>query len=333
MRGIGGQEAPVRRERNLLVTLADEKYVDQAKQLLSSAYWNAGWKGDYMLLSHGIPEIKLKWFRERGILIRKCAPICNERVGERKIIPIGLSKFYMFTPEFKKWKTVVYLDSDMIVRASLDRMTEKRGFAAVIDTASFNRLGRQFMEYSESSDEKSKRLCREIRDRFEMGADSFNSGVMAFDTGMIGEGTFGELLRIFNRYKIILRFTDQAIFNILFYKKWERLPYAYNIFISHMEKQWGIMRSDAEGIVLHFTTPIKPWMASSSFYGEWKRNLDKADGMDLKKIQKGNRWTDKRIEDYSKILRIRETLFKPVYIATLIGYNMLMLAKNNFPRR
>ena len=46
-------------KKNLLVTLADENYIDRAKQLFSSVYFNAGWKGDYMLLAHEIPEEKL----------------------------------------------------------------------------------------------------------------------------------------------------------------------------------------------------------------------------------------------------------------------------------
>lgn len=40
----------------LLVTLADSSYLDQATQLFSSVYHNAGWRGDYMLLAHEIPE-------------------------------------------------------------------------------------------------------------------------------------------------------------------------------------------------------------------------------------------------------------------------------------
>jgi hypothetical protein len=46
---------------SLIVTIADIKYLDAAKQLFSSIYWNAGWKGDYMLLSLGIPEKELGW--------------------------------------------------------------------------------------------------------------------------------------------------------------------------------------------------------------------------------------------------------------------------------
>ena len=52
-------------KKDLLVTLADRNYINQVKQLFSSVYWNAGWKGDYMLLTHEIPEKDLKWFRTK----------------------------------------------------------------------------------------------------------------------------------------------------------------------------------------------------------------------------------------------------------------------------
>jgi len=58
-------------KKNLLVTIANEKYVDLAKQLFSGVYFNAGWKGDYMLFSFQIPEEELVWFKRRGILIKE----------------------------------------------------------------------------------------------------------------------------------------------------------------------------------------------------------------------------------------------------------------------
>lgn len=50
-------------KKNLIVTLADKNYIDQAKQLFSSVYFNAGWNGDYMLLAHEISESELRWFK------------------------------------------------------------------------------------------------------------------------------------------------------------------------------------------------------------------------------------------------------------------------------
>ena len=132
-------------KRDLIVTLADSKFLPQVKQLFSSVYWNAGWKGDYMLLAHQIPEDELKWFRDKGILIKKCEPLFDKSIG-RDYSPIVLDKLYLFETEFKKWKNVIYLDSDIIVRVSLDKLTKIKGFASV---KSFLKLHGEFNDKSE----------------------------------------------------------------------------------------------------------------------------------------------------------------------------------------
>jgi len=55
---------------SVLVTGCDENYLDAAKALFSSTYFNGNWKGDYMLFHTGIPENELKWFMEKGILTK-----------------------------------------------------------------------------------------------------------------------------------------------------------------------------------------------------------------------------------------------------------------------
>jgi hypothetical protein len=120
-------------KENLLVTLADSMFVQQAKQLFSSVYWNAGWKGDYMLLAHEIPEKELKWFSNKGILIKRCK-LLHDQPTSIRCNPVALDKFYLFTPEFRKWKNIVFLDADMIVKSSLEGLTKIKGFGAVSAT-------------------------------------------------------------------------------------------------------------------------------------------------------------------------------------------------------
>ena len=127
--------------KNLLVTLADKKYILLAKQLFSSVYWNAGWKGDYMLLSHEISEDDLKWFRDKGILVKKCKPLHENAIFYYP--PVVLDKFYLFTEEFKKWKNVVFLDADIIVKAPLERLTSIKYLEATRDI-NFSKLYTQF---------------------------------------------------------------------------------------------------------------------------------------------------------------------------------------------
>lgn len=59
-------------KHNLIVTLANRRYLNHAKQVFSSLYFNAGWDGDYMLLAHQIPKQELEWFSKRGILVKEC---------------------------------------------------------------------------------------------------------------------------------------------------------------------------------------------------------------------------------------------------------------------
>jgi lipopolysaccharide biosynthesis glycosyltransferase len=118
--------------KSLLVSLADENYIDQAKQLFSSVYFNAGWQGDYMLLAHEIPEEKLKWFRNKGILIKECKPLFEGKLESEHPTTV-LCKFYIFTPEFKKWDNIVFLDADMIVRHSIQKLSKVKGFYATVD--------------------------------------------------------------------------------------------------------------------------------------------------------------------------------------------------------
>src|ERR1035437_2558156 len=121
--------------KHLLVALADINCIDQVKQLFSSVYFNAGWKGDYMLMAHDIPEEELLWFRNKGILVKKCKPLHHgkasgieyaeinpleqkERIELRKRYrdaPVLLNKFELFTPEFKTWDIVLYIVCDIIV--------------------------------------------------------------------------------------------------------------------------------------------------------------------------------------------------------------------------
>ena len=90
----------------VLVTLADQSYLEQAKQVFASAYFNAGWKGDYLLLAHEIPEKDLQWFRQKGILIYHCQRIFNPKIAGAH--PAILSKLYLFEDYFKKWQTIIY---------------------------------------------------------------------------------------------------------------------------------------------------------------------------------------------------------------------------------
>lgn len=303
---------------DLLVTLADKNYIDQAKQLFSSVYFNAGWKGDYMLLSYEIPGEDLQWFRNKGISIKECKPLYDR--GIIKSLAIDFNKLYLFTPEFKKWKNIVYLDADAIVRASLDELTKVKGFAAVRCFYS-PELRRHFTPLR-GMDEK---LFSRLEKSYSLKSPAFNAGLMAFSTDIIKGDTVSRLKELFDLYREIIIFNDQPIFNLFFCKRWVSLPSVYNINPTFLINMYGIKPEKVKGIILHFPGP-KPWESKGYFYKEWVYNLEKAELIDLNKIQ--NPLRIRGIKRYCLYLEIKHMgLLLDRYIG-LIG----VFLKNNFPK-
>ena len=190
----------------VLVTLADENYVEQAKQLFSSVYWNSGWKGDYLLLSCDIPERELGWFRDRGIIVKKCDPIVGEVNWINRFPRSVLAKFYLFTPEFRKWDRVIFLDGDIIVRSSLDKLLNLDGFWGGDNTTI--PLNKEFKLYTP------KRLLKD----YNLNSIGFCSGVMSFTTNIIKDDDFDKLVRLTDDYGEYCVWGEQGILNLFFYR-------------------------------------------------------------------------------------------------------------------
>jgi len=282
-------------KRNLIATLSDKNYVDQAKQLFSSVYFNAGWKGDHMLLSHNIPEKELKWFKDKGILVKKCKPLYNKKTATAYVLT-NLSKFYLFTEDMKKWQNIVYLDADIIVRASLDDLTRVKGFAAVMDLV----LPKLYFHI-----QISKKLFENLKG-YDLKSPAFNAGVMTFSTDLIEKDTFSKMKELFEKYGKNINIPDQATLNLFFYQKWKKLPLIYNVY-SNSLIIYSIIIGKVHGIILHFTggrAGNSKTLTSKKhrFYKEWRYNLDRADKIDLSKIPKGEKWSKMQIFAYSLFL-------------------------------
>lgn len=302
---------------NLLVTLADRKYINQAKQLFSSVYWNSGWKGDYMILSHEIPDNELSWFRNKGILIKECTPL-NDSSLTYYYSPVVLDKFYLFTEEFKKWKNIIFLDSDIIVKGSLEKLTRVKHFAAAQDLY-FNKLSSQFFDSKQT-------VFNNVT--YDTDKPAFNSGVFAFNTQIITPHTFNDLNYLFKANRENFRYLDQATLNLYFYTKWEKISPLYNVFVPFHNYN---IPQNISIIILHFITcPDHPqvWENENKYYDEWKSNLEKAEFIDLKNIPKIKDFNFLNIMLSTLLLNIRVNnsfFLKPYIFVEHIWY--LMVAK------
>jgi|GEM_PF-452655 len=265
-------------KENLLVTLADEKSIDQAKQLFSSAYWNGGWEGDYMLLAYRIPKQELPWFKKKGILIKQLSSppitIRKEKWGSH-FPPVVLAKLYVFTPEFKKWKHVIFLDSDIIVKANINQLAATQGFGAVTDM--LPSMEHQIHDGARTTESPAMRKTK-----------VFNSGVFCFSTDIITENTFLKMCVLANEYLArTIYYPDQAILNIFFEKQWKKIPFFFNVYYLKLPPHYRNNPSKIKCAVLHFAGEYKPWHPQSPYYQEWARNLRMADAIDLNNTQNG----------------------------------------------
>lgn len=319
-------------KKNLLVTLADESYIEQVKQLFSSVYWNAGWKGDYMLLSYKIPEKKLKWFRDKGILVKKCKLIYSKSKLKKlyaessadknkfslNYLSIILCKFYLFTIYFKRWRNIIYLDSDITVRASLDELTKIMGFGAVADFP--KKLKEQF-----TRSRKYRTIFTKLTRYYNLKEESFNCGVIIFNTGIIKKDIFSKLKSLLEEYNKVSCFNEQSILNLFFYKKWKKLPLIYNLFPYALIDGYFVRPKKVKGIILHYQE-FKPWVTKDFFYEEWRKNLEKCELINLKQTQIPSKWNNKEIKEYSLYFKRKIPIF---FLCRCIGLFGIFLKEHS----
>lgn len=269
-------------KNSLLVTLADGNYVDQAKQLFSSVYRNAGWTGDYLLLAHDIPDEELSWFRDKGILVKECQPVLTDSDSYIGHAPLTtLCKFYLFTPDFRQWENIVFLDGDIIVRGSLEALSQINGFGAVRILNMFRTsLKGQFHKRSASNEQ----LLKELERNFDLRRPAFNAGVMAFNTDIISDTDFQKLTNLLFHFKDIIFISEETVLNMYFYDTWQELSQVFNICPGYEIHHSGCGPDNLKGVVSHTYSSFpggKPWNLKSPLHPEWKSNLDKADCIDL----------------------------------------------------
>jgi len=287
-------------KKNLLVTLADENYILQAKQLFSSVYWNAGWKGDYMLLSHNVCEENLKWFENKGILIKRCKPLYDDCMGDGNYSTAVLDKFYLFTEEFKKWAHIVFLDSDIIVRDSLETFANAKSINSTRTTK------REFRNYFSFNDSKE---IEDLKKEHYLNRPAFNSGAIAINTNLIQANTFNDLLTLFRKYACISN-GDDSILNLYFYKYWNRVPLVYNLRVNYFPP------IKFKAVILHFERPHrfsvderKPWQNGSEYFDEWNSNLEKAEKIDLENIVEVKTLSNLKAWFYSVLIKLKVLIF------------------------
>jgi hypothetical protein len=319
-------------KRSVLVSLGDARHVDAVKQVFAGAHLHGGWNGDY-LLAHDVPEPDLAWFESRGVHVRRCHGFAE--FGMQLGTPQS-NKFYLFTPEVRRWDRVVYFDADVIVRGSLERLTGVERFAACFDLGSprlVHQLTRpQYAFYRPRRIPRIRRRMapeawRRIRRDYDLRARCFNGGVFAFPSAIVDERLVAALRDLLERYwpSVERGYSDQAVLNLLFYRAWEPLPLAYDLF-PHFVARFiaGTEPQRMDAVVFHCPT-VKPWSLDNAFHDEWADNLRRADEIDLGRPRPPRRtWTAAELARHDAWLLRRWRWGRPRYLLVYRFLNPLL---------
>jgi lipopolysaccharide biosynthesis glycosyltransferase len=260
---------------NVLVTLSDINYLDAAKQLFASAYFNASWQGEFLLLAHDVPASDLSWFIDRGIHIHNCTNADDKLKGKAKI---WWSKLELVRPNMKQWKHILFLDSDIIIRSSLDELTQTKVFGAV--RGIFHRsLKPRFKQPGPNDSDALAMKYKQLINIYDMNSPGFNGGVYSINSDIISDQTWDECEKLYRNYGELMAIFDESIFGLFFYRQWTQLPLRFNVYVHHYN---FTNPNKALGSVLHFVSGQLPWSPTSPYYDEWKSNLERAKNMDCR---------------------------------------------------
>lgn len=265
---------------SVLAVACDKSYVSQAKQVFSGAFYRGAWQGDFLLISYGIRDKDLEWFRERNICILPAGYIWSG--SQNYPNPVLYSRYFSFKEQIRMcWDNVVFMDADIIVNTDLAPLSAVEGFCAVKE------------EYCDFMPDYLNTSPVEVREEIlfgYQGNDVFNSGVFAFSTKIIKENTFDKIVDWTKRYSSGSQWPDQLVLN-MFFKDWTRLPKKYNVQLpasEHVSSEKLAMINDC---VLHFIWKPKPWDIEPHPWKQvWIESLRQADQvyLDPKACKKWN---------------------------------------------
>ncbi|MFA5797702.1 MAG: glycosyltransferase [Candidatus Woesearchaeota archaeon] len=289
------QRIATKEKKDAVITLADSHYVEQAKQLFSSIYHNARWKGDYILLTNGLCKEDEQWFITRGVIIEVVEEFLTPEEKalldtEEKLNPIMFLKFHLFKEKFKRWKNLIYIDGDVVVSRPIDYLSTIKGFHAVRDYAvSYaTPLKYQYMERNEKIpiDKKKRQLIEELKEKMDFEKTAFNAGIFALNTDIITEHTFTELVQLTKKYLLISKYFDQGILNIYFYNTWNELSFHYNFDPFFFNNFFDLHKERFDVVMYHFPSyKNKPWIAGNPYQQLWQENYAIRDSFMKRTVQ------------------------------------------------
>jgi hypothetical protein len=228
--------------KTVVVTLTDQGYWHKAKRTIMDVRSRGEWTGDLVIVTVGfdaprnfIDYYKVISMRVEHIptdqLVEKyrahpIRPTCDNREFAKLT---QWDKFHVFNPAFLQWERVIYLDAGLRVFDRIQILADLECDGSIMapdDAAPYDQEKRfgAIIETDRNTDVVD-RLFQEY-DRSILGERYFLNCIWMYDTALIKNNVFADLVRTMNAYPIC-RCNEMTVMNLIFtfaYKVWKPFP-------------------------------------------------------------------------------------------------------------
>ena len=180
-------------------------------------------------------RVYIKHFKQYGtspILkdSRKLPPTAEQREVVKQCFPmyqkmIHYHKFYIFHRWFKEqYKKCFYIDTGTQIFKPLDKMINLDCTGKLLAHSNAHPLYKEDDKlYTQFDKIVYPDLYEELSFDYNLDVDHFQATVMLFDTSIIKDNTFFELMYLAYKY-VNSKTNDQAILNLYFHDNWQQFP-------------------------------------------------------------------------------------------------------------
>jgi lipopolysaccharide biosynthesis glycosyltransferase len=244
---------------NALVTVTSQNYLAGTKVLFQSFLrHNPSLDCEFLVIHDGLS----KNFQEEleALFPVKFIQVSDELKQVVKEIAIHLPQYKNKISRFwsiesfnmASYERVLFLDSDILVRGSLDQLFAiEAPFSACPDRSFQNNLSRDKTTFQkvESKDSEGRDVFNRV----------FNSGVFLINNKRIGPNTYQDLINLLQvdvLKSVTTGHTDQFILNRQFYGRVNWLDTKYNWLL----KEAANSKASSQAVIWHYLRHPKPWI-------------------------------------------------------------------------
>jgi len=226
-----------------IVIISNKDYFERALSIINEII-SIGQYHDTIVFVYGddITQLDLDMLPNKNIITKHFPDINLDQIIEkinkldspRKHKLFQFHKFYLFHQYFKQWNKVFYIDASMKIFNTLDPFLKLDCQNKLLVNQDKCQVGTKWLLHRQFDDKTFPNIYQKLSSNFNLDIIYFQTGIMLYDTSIIENNTFDDLLKLLYEYPII-KFNEQSIMNLYFRldneynsRKWFQIPLKYN---------------------------------------------------------------------------------------------------------